>query len=843
VITSRIVRALRLFTALVVFGVFVVPTIAVRAQAIRGVVTMPDGTTRAAGVIVAAAGDTGALVRALTNQRGAFMIRLPAPGRYTLKALRVGFRPSDGPTVTVANNDTVEVQIHLTGVAVSLQAVTVRGDDVCRTRPDSGALVARAWEEARKAIMASQLAATDAPLVAEWVEYNRTLDPTGRIVRGLHVRSTNNPTTHAFRSVPAESLAARGYVVPNGDETTYHAPDGDALLSDSFAATHCFQIVPPGQPGQSGRGGADTLVGVAFRPARDRPNIRDIEGTFWLDRRTAELRWMDYSYTNMPSVADKASPGGRVEFLRLGTGGWLIGRWSIRMPEFDRAPATTVSVGRVGAVRAPATNVLRAIQVTGGQVTRVLRGDTVLYVGAGSALDVQVITRDPLVVANRSIVEIVGTGYSATANADGRARIAPVLEGRYELRVHTPLMDSLRVPPVTREVEVSLRARTDSVRLPSADEIFKTACKDSARAGESLVRGLVRDTLGNPLADVAVIVTWQGRFKAIGEVSGDRLQYTEQTVGSMTDDTGRWHACGVPREVLLVARVRMDKLSDARRLTLKPDQPLGGMDLVPHSVVATVDALIPQMNRAMVEFSVTDEAGAPLSGTTLDVITPEGITRTFNVGANGRALMPDAGTGRLSVRARKIGYRPGELVATIAAGRNTIPIIMSSADFPTLDTVRIIGDERRRGDRFDEFESRRLSGAATRSITRAEIVKRNPVEAWQMLTNVPSVKIATQGGQVIARSMRGEISTLLGPNANLPCYMRVMIDGVLMNMDIFTEDRNGMKSIPIGTSLNVLPPPDAIRGMEVFAGPASIPMQYGGAGASKWCGLIAVWTR
>ena len=40
-----------------------------------------------------------------------------------------------------------------------------------------------------------------------------------------------------------------------------------------------------------------------------------------------------------------------------------------------------------------------------------------------------------------------------------------------------------------------------------------------------------------------------------------------------------------------------------------------------------------------------------------------------------------------------------------------------------------------------------------------------------------------------------------------------------------------------------LPPPDQIHGIEVFAGPASIPPQYNGAANDKMCGLIAIWTR
>jgi len=804
------------------------------AQVVRGVVTMPDGTTRASGVIIAAAGDTGAPARALTNQRGAFTIQLRAPGRYSLSALRIGFRPTDGPTITVATGDTISVQFRLTGSAVSLQVVTVRGNDICRTSPDSGALVAKAWEEARKAIMASQLAATDAPLVAEWIEYNRTLDATGRFVRGLRVRTSISPTTHAFRSAPAESLATRGYVVPDGGETTYHAPDGDVLLSDSFAATHCFQVVLPGR-------GADTLVGVAFRPARDQRDLRDIEGTFWLDRRSAELRWMDYRYTNMPSIADKASPGGRVEFLRLGTGGWLVGRWSIRMPEFGRA-STSVDAGRMRVVRPPSAGVLTAIQVSGGQVTKVLRGDTLVYQAAGAALDVQLLSSDESVQVAGATVELLGTDYVAVARADGRARIEPVLEGRYEARIRTPLMDTLGVPPIAREVEIVTRPRTDTVRVATSEELVRAACRDSLGGANGLVRGTVRDSLGRPISLAAVLVTWQGRPAAGSERGRETVAWTEQSAAAMSDANGRWRTCNVPRGVLFTVRVKTDAGSDARRLRIEEDRAMITAELVPRPVRAAAADAIPNDNRALLDLWATDDDGALLQGVTLDVEVASGVTRTISTGITGHALVPDVEPGRITVRARKIGFKAGQLVVSVAAGRNTVPIIMSSMDLPTLDTVRIVGDERRRNDRLDEFETRRLNAMATRSITRAEIVKRNPVSTWQMLTNVPSVKIAEQGGVVIARTTRADVTSF---KYDLPCYMKVMVDGVLLAEDSFSVPPSGERSgIPqSAANLAHLPPPDAIHGIEVFAGPASIPLQYGGSGSNKWCGLIAVWTR
>ena len=187
---------------------------------------------------------------------------------------------------------------------------------------------------------------------------------------------------------------------------------------------------------------------------------------------------------------------------------------------------------------------------------------------------------------------------------------------------------------------------------------------------------------------------------------------------------------------------------------------------------------------------------------------------------------PTSRRGRLIVRARKIGFRAGQVSVTIAAGRNTVPIILSGGDLPQLDTVRIVGDERKTNMRLDDFESRRLNAAATRSITRAEIVKRNPVAAWQMLTSLPSIRIHEEGGQVYALPTRVQQTSLRG---DTPCYMKIMIDGLLQQ-----------DAVP---NLTKLPSPDEIHGIEVFAGPASIPLQYGGTGSGKWCGLIAIWTR
>ncbi len=118
-------------------------------------------------------------------------VRSPAsaPGTVELRLLRIGFKPLRGPSVTVGADETKSVRIIYDAATVSLAAVNVRERETCRVQADSGLAVASLWEEARKAMLTSQLSSDEAPLFAEWIEYDRTLDSTSRIVRRQQVRT------------------------------------------------------------------------------------------------------------------------------------------------------------------------------------------------------------------------------------------------------------------------------------------------------------------------------------------------------------------------------------------------------------------------------------------------------------------------------------------------------------------------------------------------------------------------------------------------------------------------------------------------------------------------------
>jgi hypothetical protein len=357
-----IVSATHALLAIVAASALLLPA-RLDAQQLRGQVLLPDSNTRVPGVIVVATDARGGVTRTLSGLDGDFLLRLPHAGQFFVQALRIGYRPTTFPPVTVAAGETTPVRIVLADTPVTLSAVNVRGESVCRISQDSGQLVAKMWQEARKAIAATQLAASGEPLVAKWIVFDSVGDRNGKLMRSGSVTPRAGATSAVFVSLPPDSLERAGYVTEDSHGLSYQAPDAGVLLSGSFAGSHCFHAQPPPA------GHAD-WIGVGFRPSTERPGIADIEGTLWLDRESAELRLLEFRYTGLPRGLGGVESGGRVEFVRLGTGNWIIKRWSLRVPRAARIE----TLKRLGTLYA-----VSAMQATGGAVTEVRHAGSVLF--------------------------------------------------------------------------------------------------------------------------------------------------------------------------------------------------------------------------------------------------------------------------------------------------------------------------------------------------------------------------------------------------------------------------------------------------------------------------------
>jgi PAS domain-containing protein len=442
------------------------------AQAVSGRVSDAAGGASAAGVLVVLLDAAGAQkAGALTDAQGRFSVAAPAAGRWRVRAERVGRATAFAGPFDLAAGEVREVALSLHPLAVALDALVVEGRGQCRPHPEDGERTQALWEEARKALNSTAWSQSRDALRMEASTYRRELDPATLSVRDEQRQARTVRARQLFAALPAESLAANGYVRTARDGTsTYYAPDAAVLLSGSFLDGHCMRV-RAGQAEQAG------LVGLAFEPMR-RGRLPDVEGVLWLDPASAELRYLEYHYVRLDLGVPTQGVGGRVEFDRLPTGEWLVRRWWVRTPVVE---ALRTGVGLP-------TRRLRAIRETGGEVVSVAAADgTPLSARpAGVALSGLVFDSARGAPLAGAQVFVSGTQYAATADGEGRFRVEGVPPGEYSVSFTHPRLDSAGAVPAARTVAV---AGTDveglalAVPAPRAADPVRIAARPSPVAG------------------------------------------------------------------------------------------------------------------------------------------------------------------------------------------------------------------------------------------------------------------------------------------------------------------------------------------------------------------------
>ena len=264
------------------------------------------------------------VARTLAGADGRFLLQAPRAGRYRLRSERIGYVAFVAPLFTLDDRQTLTQTLSVTALAVQLAAVEVAGRTTCGLAADREERTAAVWEEVRKALAAAAWTERQRTYRYRTVAFERDLDASRTSVREA---VADTQTAHAptpFRSLPAAELVAHGFIVAEADSISYYGPDAVVLQDSAFLARHCFGLAR-----RSVRGVPQ--IGLSFRPER-RTRLSDVRGALWLDEGTAELRSLEFSYTEVPEGVMDARIGGTVEFLRLPSGAWIVRRWELRMP-------------------------------------------------------------------------------------------------------------------------------------------------------------------------------------------------------------------------------------------------------------------------------------------------------------------------------------------------------------------------------------------------------------------------------------------------------------------------------------------------------------------------------
>jgi hypothetical protein len=221
-----------------------------------------------------------------------------------------------------------------------------------------------------------------------------------------------------------------------------------------------------------------------------------------------------------------------------------------------------------------------------------------------------------------------------------------------------------------------------------------------------------------------------------------------------------------------------------------------------------------------------------------DGVTQRGVDKVQVAieGQPGGALTDSSGVAELSVRrdvaivveARRSGYLPAR-VAVVGAHRDTTQAyLFLTPDPQALEEVTVTGTRELVGARLSAFEARRKRNAGGAYLTRSDLEKWNTYRVTEALRRVNGVRIVDSAAvRMVASSRMQKPVQSLSDDYLRPCFMRVAIDGQVKEWGYAIDEF----------------PVSEIHGIEVYQGPASLPVELGGLRKDAYCGLVMIWTR
>ena len=210
----------------------------------------------------------------------------------------------------------------------------------------------------------------------------------------------------------------------------------------------------------------------------------------------------------------------------------------------------------------------------------------------------------------------------------------------------------------------------------------------------------------------------------------------------------------------------------------------------------------------LIDGLVTDQSLAPLSDATVSIL---GSSVKVATGHSGRFQVVQLPAGRYVLMIRRLGYYPVSALVEVAAG-DTARMSLTLEHVVALDTV-VVSATKSPGP-LDEFESRRRFGFG-HFMTQADIERKKTNFVADLLRTILSVNIEEKGPHQFA------VNTRSG------CHFQLFLDGI---------------PVPkAADDLNELPPPRDLAGIEIYSGPATIPVPYKRSGAE--CGVILFWSK
>jgi hypothetical protein len=820
----------RIFPAVFLLPLAFLPTSVCEAQIVVGHLFEAGSALPVEGALVVLVRESGEEEDGyLTNSAGLFRLRAGSAGQFRLRTERIGYGTVFSPPFELTSGQVLGMDLETAFAPITLEGIDVEGEQRCVVRPEEGLVLARLWEEARKALRVQDWTERKGLYEYQVSDYERELGPEGRLVqtetRETHTRVARVP----YRSLPVEDLLTHGFIQRLEDGSfDFFAPDASVLLSDPFLDTHCFRLTEDRQ--------APGSIGLSFEPIEER-GLSDIEGTLWLERESAKLRSLQYWYTDLPYPGAAAPAGGRVEFQGLPDGAWIVRRWWILMPTVS--PYWTVGPRRRVEYK------VTSFKEAGGEVREVYSADQLVLREVPQVILTGVVwdstQGQPLSGAE---VYLSGTSHEAVTDSAGRFSMMELPEGVYTAAFSHPLLDSLGLFPPGREVEITLDQVTDiELAVPSMETLLATLCEPDeenlqtfALVGKVLLGGSER-----PIPRATVTIEWTRLVErsrvdirsdfTITEIKDHGFDQT------MTDMDGRYVFCGLPPKTdIEVFPSFMEQVGDTTTVQGEADSHTV-LNLELHfppgtlSYRTSAEGLSPPREEQGIQGRVVDPVtGNPVPNAEVTITWSQGeFTRTETANSQGlfRILSPWLGT--FTLQATALGYKPVRSDSLeLEPGKLTVVDIEMPAEPIDLEPLVIVAEPRVFQLDVNGFYDRAGQGFG-HFITPEKIEARQLVEVSDLLRDIP--------GLTVERTVFGTRVVMPKPGLHGDfCEPRLYVDGILISQPRPANHPESMGIYP-DQAVSV----SEIAGMEVYTRSTGLPLAYGGTQGS--CGAILIWTK
>lgn len=498
----------------------IVPTAAIRAQSVHGVIRDQGTGAPVPGAVVELMNrGTTPIVRTVSDGQGRYTLHGDGSAER-LHVLRIGFRPAD-TDLPAGHGTDITMDVSLMHLATLLQPVRAVASRSCRgawDSPAAEALLARA----RDGVLATEVAAEARPATMVRVLYKRQFNENDEVTAQAMWTTSDQANRSFAASRTAAEFVKQGFARDTADGLEFFAPDAGTVVDPAFGDGYCYRIISShDRPHQ---------LGLEFEPAKYHRDLVQITGTLWTDTLSRTLSDIDFRYLNLDRAMERASPGGRISFHQLSNGIVLIHRWSLRLPTFEEQPAE----GFAGVTRHWYVPV-----ETGGRVASAWWPDGYTWTaGLGNArLHILDASGHPVAAA---MVRMPDAGYYLRSDSAGMVKIPFLVAGPWDVVARDSTIADL---PLRHDTKLRLDVHwgmttVDTLRMDSAPVIVaREFCRHGLHGtATSVLVGVLRDTDGvKPVAHARVMVAWRT------DTTQDPFE-----VMAATSDSGVFAVCGLP---------------------------------------------------------------------------------------------------------------------------------------------------------------------------------------------------------------------------------------------------------------------------------------------------------